>query len=95
MKKIVVTPENLGKCRMRGTMFLDGEDFYTNVFECVEHPSLTKTASGPAGRAKRVPGNKHTVTWRVGGQEVPFDKAVIADALNALYESGAEKATTP
>jgi hypothetical protein len=86
-----VTPEALGKCRMQGQMFLDCEDSYTNVYQCLEHPALTKTASGPAGLAARDKSAKHTVTWRVDGHEVPFDKQVICDALNAHYAARAAK----
>ncbi len=79
----LVTPEALGKCRMQGQMFLDCEDSYTNVYQCIEHPALTKTASGPAGRSLSEKGKRHTVTWRVDGHEVPFDKQAICDAFYA------------
>jgi hypothetical protein len=80
---VTVTVEMLKAAKMRGVMFLDGEDFYSNTYECIDFPELSKVKHGPAGSALRLPGAKHTTTIYVAGREVPMQVQAIVDAINA------------
>ncbi len=80
---MTVTVKMLKAAKMRGIMFLDGEDFYTNTYECTDFPELTEVQHGPAGAALRLPGAKHTTTIYVAGREVPMEVQAIVDAINA------------
>ena len=70
-----MTLESLKAAKMRGVMFLDGEDFYENTYECLEYPHLTKVSRGPIAQVfgnpmKRALPN-HTTTFYVDGKEIP------------------------
>jgi uncharacterized protein YdbL (DUF1318 family) len=74
-----VTALQVKASRLKLTMALDG-DFYTNHFQSVAFPELTKVTSGPKQRGHM----GHTRKYYVGDIEVPADPQAIVDAINAM-----------
>jgi hypothetical protein len=83
---MTITHDDLKKWTGRGVMFIDGDGFYSNHYQCNEEPRLTYVKSGPAGlyrkRKKDEPERKHDHKWFVDGIECPDLDAVLT-MLNA------------
>lgn len=77
---MTITKDDLKKANARGVLFLDGEDFYENHYQCVEYPRLKIVSSGPRGRASKA--NPHKRTYFVDNMECPDIDAVLT-MLNA------------
>lgn len=86
----MITRDDLKKAHTRGTLFLDGEGFYQNHFQCVEYGRLTIVDSGPARRygtkKKGEVERKHERKFFVDGMECPDIDAVLT-MLNAEPQS--------
>lgn len=69
-----------------GTAFLDGRNFYRQVYQCVRYPELVRINEGPRRGAK----HPRSLRFLVAGKEVPFDHKTglqnLADAINAHRE---------
>jgi hypothetical protein len=76
---VTITRDDLKKAKTRGTLHLDGADYYQNHYQCVEYPRLAIVITGPRGRKSKVVGAR---TFYVDGFECPDLDAVLT-LLNA------------
>jgi len=74
-----ITREHLKQWKARSIMHLDGDDFYSNHYQCNEEPRLTYVDSGPRkpyGR-KATSKRKHERKWFVDNIECQDVDAVL------------------
>jgi hypothetical protein len=79
---MTITRDDLKKWKVRGTLFLDSEDSYSNHYVFDEEPRLTYVDSGPAGQTNSKIKIKHERKFFVDGIHCPDIDAVLT-ILNA------------
>jgi hypothetical protein len=83
-----VTAEALKNATIRPIAFIEGEDFYRQVYRCDQFPELTKIVEGPRKQWSQV---ARATRWLVGSKPVAWgDWDGIAAEINRQRKAAAD-----